>query len=1070
MDVDPNATGLVRFEITGPENYTVYSEVENGRAIIDDTLMSGNYTAHVTYMGDDNFNPNSTDLEFTVVGHVKKNTPISAVPEVSGDLVTITVNVDPAATGYVTFNFRGKTLIAEVTDGKAVLADFYNFGTHRIDVTYTGDENYNANSTTVSFTVIEKVGEMKNTTIKVDVESTENNVTITAQVESLATGLIEFDIAGQSVYIAVINGVATYKTMLAAGDYEVGVSYLGDAHYNPNSTSKEFTVTGHVKKNTTIVPDVDMVGYDVVITVSLNSNATGFVKLSDGNSTANLEVADGKATYKGIFLPGEYTFTAIYLGDINYNANETSFSFTVDKIPLNTTITANVSVVENNITITVNVDPDATGLVRFDITGPENYTVYTEVKNGKAVLNDTLMTGNYTAIVTYMGDDNFNPNSTELEFTVVGHLKKDTPISANATAIGNMVTITVDVDPAATGYVTFTIMGKTLIAEVINGKASLTDFYNPETYQVDVEYMGDENYNTNSTTVSFTVVGNVNELENTTIDVDVVSNENNVTITAKVDSLATGLIEFNITGQAVYIPVNNGVATYETMLAAGEYNVTATYLGDERFNPNSTSKEFTVTGHVKKNTTIVPDVDMVGYDVVITVSLNSNATGFVKLSDGNSTANLEVADGKATYKGIFLPGEYTFTAIYLGDINYNANETSFSFTVDKIPANTTITADVSVVENNITITVNVDPNATGLVRFDITGPENYIVYTEVENGQTVLEDTLKTGDYTAVITYMGDDNYNANSTTVSFTVGKKQAISLKESRFRNLTVGNDFVIYIVLKDETDNIIANAPITYTINGTAGTTTTAADGSFTIKAANGAKVFIKYAGNETILPTNLTLTINIPAPSVVKIATHFDIADRAITINGYAVDGPANEQGIYYATTLLDANGKPVSNVYIEFAVNNKIYNRTTYENGSFKPYKLNMIRAGRYTMAFNFAGDDNYTNAFACVCVDLDKKPITIKASAKTYKVATKTKKYTVTLSTIKGVDGKMYLSPKVVKLTVNGRTYTAKTNAKYQATFKINNLKKAGKYIAKITYKGDKTYEAASKKVKITVK
>ena len=169
-------------------------------------------------------------------------------------------------------------------------------------------------------------------------------------------------------------------------------------------------------------------------------------------------------------------------------------------------------------------------------------------------------------------------------------------------------------------------------------------------------------------------------------------------------------------------------------------------------------------------------------------------------------------------------------------------------------------------------------------------------------------------------------------------------------------------------------------------------------------------------------------------------------------------------------MLDANGKPVSNVYIEFAVNNKIYNRTTYENGSFKPYKLNMIRAGRYTMAFNFAGDDNYTNAFACVCVDLDKKPITIKASAKTYKVATKTKKYTVTLSTIKGVDGKMYLSPKVVKLTVNGRTYTAKTNAKYQATFKINNLKKAGKYIAKITYKGDKTYEAASKKVKITVK
>jgi hypothetical protein len=68
------------------------------------------------------------------------------------------------------------------------------------------------------------------------------------------------------------------------------------------------------------------------------------------------------------------------------------------------------------------------------------------------------------------------------------------------------------------------------------------------------------------------------------------------------------------------------------------------------------------------------------------------------------------------------------------------------------------------------------------------------------------------------------------------------------------------------------------------------------------------------------------------------------------------------------------------------------------------------------------------------------------------------------------VDGKMYLSPKVVKLTVNGKTFTGKTNAKGQVTFKINNLKKKAKYTAKISYNGDKTYEAASKSVTLTVK
>ena len=103
--------------------------------------------------------------------------------------------------------------------------------------------------------------------------------------------------------------------------------------------------------------------------------------------------------------------------------------------------------------------------------------------------------------------------------------------------------------------------------------------------------------------------------------------------------------------------------------------------------------------------------------------------------------------------------------------------------------------------------------------------------------------------------------------------------------------------------------------------------------------------------------------------------------------------------------------------------------------------------------------------------DLDKKPITIKASAKSYKSSVKTKKYTVSLSTVPSVhDGKVYLSPKLVTLTVNGKTYTGKTNDNGQVTFKITNLNKKGKYVANISYKGDKTYEEAVKSVKLSVK
>ena len=94
--------------------------------------------------------------------------------------------------------------------------------------------------------------------------------------------------------------------------------------------------------------------------------------------------------------------------------------------------------------------------------------------------------------------------------------------------------------------------------------------------------MGDYNFNNATTTTTFTVTNQSVELENTTVDVDVEAVENNVTITATVNSSASGLVEFNIGGKAVYIAVNNGEAIYNVVLPAGDYNVEVTYMGDSR--------------------------------------------------------------------------------------------------------------------------------------------------------------------------------------------------------------------------------------------------------------------------------------------------------------------------------------------------------------------------------------------------------------------------------------------------------------------------------------------------------
>lgn len=57
-----------------------------------------------------------------------------------------------------------------------------------------------------------------------------------------------------------------------------------------------------------------------------------------------------------------------------------------------------------------------------------------------------------------------------------------------------------------------------------------------------------------------------------------------------------------------------------------------------------------------------------------------------------------------------------------------------------------------------------------------------------------------------------------------------------------------------------------------------------------------------------------------------------------------------------------------------------------------------------------------------------------------------------------------------LSLKVNKKTYTAKTNAKGQATFKITKLVKKGTFKAVITYKGSTYYNKATKKVNIRVR
>jgi hypothetical protein len=88
------------------------------------------------------------------------------------------------------------------------------------------------------------------------------------------------------------------------------------------------------------------------------------------------------------------------------------------------------------------------------------------------------------------------------------------------------------------------------------------------------------------------------------------------------------------------------------------------------------------------------------------------------------------------------------------------------------------------------------------------------------------------------------------------------------------------------------------------------------------------------------------------------------------------------------------------------------------------------------------------------------------AKAKSFKVGDKTKRYSVIFKDNKN----RAIKNSIIYIKVNGKTYSAKTNSKGKATFKLTKLNKIGSFTAGLTFKGNTYYNKLTKNVKITVK
>ncbi|WP_407423628.1 Ig-like domain-containing protein, partial [Methanobrevibacter sp.] len=848
--VGDNATGNVTLTVDG-ENITV--PVVDGVAVVDlGNVTPGTHDVEVIYSGDDTHKPATTE---TTVTAPKYETPVEIeIGEATeGEPVTITVKVPENATGNVTVYVDGKEYPAEIKDGVAVVTvDNLTAGDKTIAVEYSGDDNYAKEYAIGNFTV--KESKADSDIIVVD----QGNGTVVVVVGDNATGNVTVTVDGQNYTVPVVDGVAVVDLgNVTPGTHDVEVKYSGDDTHKPATAHASITAP---KLETPITVDVEnsKVGETNTITVNVPNGATGNITLAIDGKTYTSEIKDGKAVFTFDNLTaGDKTIAVDYIGDDNYVANHTIANVTVSKHESFVDATITDIDVGENVTVTVTVPNDATGQVLIDIDG---VGYYVNVTDGTGVAQIPRMpNGVYNVTLTYTGDDKYESSSTTAQFTVE-KLPSFVKPYAQDILVGENEVIRFVVPEDATGTLTVIIGGEEFNFNLADGTLGSSQDANKFSvavsegkgilvlsglpkgeYTVSVKYNGDAKYLSSTNETVFKVIKNDTSVQD----------EGNGTITIDIPDNATGYITVIVGNNTYYAEIVNGTATVDLVNETpGKHNVTVIYSGDE-YHDNQTVH--IVVDIPKHETPISVDAgDMhVGETAVITVNVPEKATGNVTIEINGKKYTQSVEDGKAVFyiDGLTV-GDKTVAVKYDGDDYYVENSTTSQFTVYKCESTISATSkDINVGTDEV-ITVTVPSDATGQVLVDINGVG---YYGTIINGKAkVIIPELPSGEYTAKVTYYGDDKYLLSTTSTSFTVTK---VNTPMSAYgSSIEVGEDATIVVNLPED-----ATGTVTIVVDGK----------TYTAEVKDGKAVFVipglekgdhqitasysgdkKYAATETI----------------------------------------------------------------------------------------------------------------------------------------------------------------------------------------------------------------------------
>ena len=1028
-----NAVVIVESDVDG--DYLVYIgndyitiTITNGTGNVSvSDLTVGSYDVNVTVV-----DGNYSGVNYTSFAVAVKDINVSvAVEDITyGEQAVVIVESDVDG-DYLVYVGNDHFTVTVVNGTGNVSVSDLTVGSYDVNVTVV-DGNYSGVNYT-SFAVA-----VKDINVSVAVEEITYGEQAVVNVVSDVDGEYLVYVDGTPYIVSVVDGVGSIVVDgLTAGSHVANVTVVDGNYSGVNTTSFDVLV-----KQINVSVSVEDIAYGEQAVINVVSDVDGdYLVLVDG-TPYTVTVVDGVGSVSvGNLTVGSHEVNVTVV-DGNYSGvNTTSFEITVKDI--------NVTVSVGNITY----GEDTVVVVQSDVAGDYIVTIrgvdYTVSVNGGdgVVFIPNLAVGDQIAVTVKREDSyvaynetafNIYPRPVNVEVTV-------DDITWSESAVVNVVA---EID----GMYTLTVNDANYSIEVVDGKASqVVSGLAAGTYVVQIATEG--NYSSYNIT-AFNVEPKSVSLDITVEDIDY-GDSAVVIVLSDVD----GEYLVYVDDIPYTVDVVDGIGSVSVDdLAVGSYIAEVSVIDG-----NYSGSDFTSFAVAVKQIDVFVSVEDIidGEKAVIIVEADVDGQYLVYVDDTPYT--VKVADG--------------IGSISVGGLDVGSHNVNVTVTDDSYLGNDSTSFTVAIKE----ITVIVDgkeyivPLINGTAKVDI---DNITVVVNGEEYNVPLENGTAKVDMDNITVVINGKEYNVpfvngtptiNMDNLTVVVDGKEYVvpvvngtgRLSSSKFEGLTV-SDGLITGALVDDLGNPISNAVITYKVNGVESTIATDDKGLFALNVSDIANIEITYPGNSTALPATISFTFEQKIrQSTVIVGNNF---------TQYTVDYDAGERGQNFTTQLLDGNGNPIANKTVYIGYNGKTLERVTNATGHAS-VQINLRDKNRLTFAVAFLGDDDYNATMSVYLITLNKKPMTITASAKTYK-ASATKKYTVTLKTIKGdsADGKTYLKAgKKVTLKVNGKTYTAKTNSKGQATFTLK-LTKKGTYSASIKYAGDNTYNSASKTAKITIK